>query len=158
MSLGRRIMVRIPTKATLFSLVYECEVVLSLEIQISSLYITLPAYMMNQKKHRLHLQELEALDDKCLEVQQQIEHYQARIFKNFNKRVKERIFKKGDLILAIRQPMVMTHKTKGKFQHKRKGSFVVETIYSNRAYRLMNLNDNTLMMSINGKFLKKYYP
>jgi len=32
--------------------------------------------------------------------------------------VKERVFQTGDLILVVRQPMVMTHKTKGKFQPK----------------------------------------
>ena len=33
--------------------------------------------------------------------------------------------------------MIMTHKTKGKFQPKWEGPFVIETVYSNRAYRLM---------------------
>jgi len=54
--------------------------------------------------------------------------------------------------------MVMTHKTKGKFWPKWEGPYVVETIYSNEAYRLINPNGDTLMMPINGKFLKKYYP
>jgi len=53
--------------------------------------------------------------------------------------------------------MIMTHKIKGKFQPKREGPFVVETVYSNGPYHLANLNGNTLMMLINGKFLKKYY-
>jgi len=35
---------------------------------------------------------------------------------------------------------------------------MVETICSNGAYCLANPNDDTLMMPINGKFLKKYYP
>ena len=54
--------------------------------------------------------------------------------------------------------MVMTHKTKGKFQPKWEGPFVVKTIYSNGAYRLTNPNDNMLRMPINDKLLKKYYP
>jgi len=54
--------------------------------------------------------------------------------------------------------MIMTHKTKGKFQPKWERLYVVETVYSNGAYRLANSNGNTLMMSISGKFLKKYYP
>ena len=78
--------------------------------------------------------------------------------KDFNKNVKERVFQKGDLVLAIRRSMVMTHKTKGKFQLKWEGPFVVESVYSNGAYYLANLNGDTLMMPINGKFLKKYYP
>ena len=74
--------------------------------------------MTNEEKHRMSLQELEALDDKCLQAQQQIELYQARITRVFNKKVKERTFKKGNIVLAVRRPIVMTHKTKGKFQPK----------------------------------------
>ena len=62
------------------------------------------------------------------------------------------------MVLAVKRPMVMTHKTKGKFQSKWKGPFIVGTVYSNGAYHLANPNGDTLMMLINGKFLKKYYP
>ena len=95
------------------------------------------AEITKEEKHRLWLQELEALDDKRLQAQQQIELHQARITSAFNKKVKERTFKKGDLVLAVRRPMVMTHKTKGKFQLKWEGPFVVESVYSNGAYRLI---------------------
>ena len=145
-------MVRTQTKATLFSLVYGCKTVLPLEIQIPSLCIALATVMTSEDKHRLRLQELEALDNNCLQAQQQIELYQARISKAF------KIFKKDDLVLAVRRLMVMTHKTKNKFQPKWEGPFVVEIVYSNITYRLTNLNGDKLMMSINGKFLKKYYP
>ena len=77
--------------------------------------------IMNEEKHRWRLQELEALDDKRLQAQQQIKLYQARIFRAFNKKVKEQTLKKNDLILAVRRPMVMTHKTKEKFQPKWEG-------------------------------------
>ena len=102
-------------EATLFSLVYGCEAILPLEIQISSLRVALTAEITNEEKHLLRLQELEALDDKHLQAQQQIELYQARTTRAFNKKVKEQTFKKGDLILAVRRPMVMTHTTKEKF-------------------------------------------
>jgi len=71
--------------------------------------------MTNEEKHRLRLQELEALNDKYLKAQQQIELYQARIFRAFNKKVRERIFKKCDIVLAVRRPIIMIHKTKEKF-------------------------------------------
>ena len=74
--------------------------------------------MMDEENHRLSLQELEALDDKRLQAQQQIKLYQARITRAFNKKVRERVFKNVDLVLAVRRPMVMTHKTKRKFQPK----------------------------------------
>ena len=77
--------------------------------------------MTNEEKYRLRLQELEALDDKRLQAQQQIELYQARITRTFNKKVKERSFEKDDLVLVVRRPIVMTHKTKEKFQPKWEG-------------------------------------
>jgi len=101
--------------------------------------------MTNEDKHRL-----------CLQAQQQIGFYQARIIKAFNRKVTERIFKKGGLILAVRRPVIMIHKIKSKFQSKWE-PYIVETIYSNGAYNLTNPNSDTLMMPINWKFLKKYY-
>ena len=50
-----RTTVRTLTKATPFSLVYGCEAVLPLEIQIPSLRVTLTAEMTNEEKHRLRL-------------------------------------------------------------------------------------------------------
>jgi len=35
---------------------------------------------------------------------------------------------------------------------------MVESVYSNGAYRLINPEGDILMMPINSKFLKKYYP
>jgi len=98
------------------------------------------------------------LDDKHLRAQQQIEIYQARITRAFNKKIKERTFKKGDLVVAVRRPMVMTHKTKEKFQPKWEGPFIVESVYSNGAYSLIISDGDMLMMPINEKFLKRYYP
>jgi len=48
--------------------------------------------------------------------------------------------------------------TKGEFQPKWEGPFVVESVYSNGAYRVTTPDGNMLMMPINGRFLKKYYP
>ena len=62
-------MVRTPTKATLFFLVYGCEAVLPLEIQVPSLRVALTTRMADEEKHRLRLQELETLDDKRLQAQ-----------------------------------------------------------------------------------------
>ena len=45
--------------------------------------------MADKEKHQLGLQELEALGDKCLQAQQQIELYQAWISRAFNKKVRE---------------------------------------------------------------------
>lgn len=52
--------------------------------------------------------------------------------------------------------MIMTHKTKEKFEPKREGPFVIKMVYSKGAYCLINQDGNKIAMPINGKFLKKY--
>ena len=83
-----------------------------LEIQIPSLWVALITEMTNEEKHWLRLQELKVLDNKHLQAQQQIKTYQAWISRVFKKKVKELIFKKNDLVLAVKQPIVMAYKTK----------------------------------------------
>ena len=81
-----------PTDNTPFFLVYECEAVISLEIQMLSLRIALVTKITEGDNDRLHLQELEVLDEKRLQAHLHIELYQAWISKAFNKKVKERVF------------------------------------------------------------------
>ena len=85
-----------PTGNIPFSLAYGCEAVIPLEIQMLSLWVTLATKMTKKDNDRVRLQELEALDKKRLQAQQHIELYQARILKAFNKKVKKRVFQKGD--------------------------------------------------------------
>jgi len=61
-------------------------------------------------------------------------------------------------MFVVRRLMVMTHKIKEKFQPRWEGPFVIESVYSNRAYRLITPDGDTLAIPINGRFLKKYYP
>jgi len=69
-----------------FSLVYGCETVILLEIQMPLLRMALMTKMTDGDNYHLHLQELEALDEKRLQAQQRIELYKARISRAFNKK------------------------------------------------------------------------
>ncbi|KAJ6815610.1 uncharacterized protein M6B38_134095 [Iris pallida] len=146
-----RTTVRTATGNILFSLVYGSEAVLQLETQIPSLRVTLTHQLTTDENHHRRLQELEALDEKSLLAQQRIELYQAHISRAFNKKVKIRTFQVGDLVLVVRRPMVMTHKTVGKFQPKWDGPFIIETVFSNGAYRLVKQNGDLLMLPVNAK-------
>ena len=77
-----------PDESHAIFLVYGYEAVLPLEIQIPSLRVALTTKMADKEKHQLRLQELEALDDKCLQAQQQIALHQAQISRAFNKKVR----------------------------------------------------------------------
>ena len=108
------------------------EVILPLEYQIPSLRI-----VTQEDNARLHIEELEALDENRLEAQQWLECYQARLFIAFNKKVRPRSFKKGDLVLAVRRPIITTHRTENKFTSKWDGPYVIQEVYSNGAYKLV---------------------
>ena len=95
-------MVKTPTGNTPFSLVYKCEAVIPLGIQMSSLHVALATKMTKGDNDRLRLQKLKTLDEKLRQAQQRTELYKARTSKAFNKKVKESIFHNGDLVLAIR--------------------------------------------------------
>ena len=132
------------------------EAVLPLEHQIPSLRIAIQEGLTREENAKLRLQELEALDEKRLEAQQCLECYQARLSSAFNKRVKPQSFQVGDLVLAVRRPIISTHCTSNKFTSKWDGLYVVQEVYTNGAYKLID-NDGVRISPINRKFLECFY-
>ncbi|XP_071723479.1 uncharacterized protein [Rutidosis leptorrhynchoides] len=108
--------------------VYGTEVVLPLEQQIPSLRVALQEGQTEEESHKLRLQELEALDKKRLDAQQCLECYQDRIAKSFNKKIHQRSFQVGDLVLAVRRPINITMKMGDKFTTKWDGPYVVQEV------------------------------
>ncbi|KAL0458505.1 UNVERIFIED_CONTAM: hypothetical protein Slati_0477700 [Sesamum latifolium] len=98
---------RTATQVTPYSLVYDVEAVLPLESEILSLRIAIQEGLTVEDNTRLRLEELEALDEKRLEAQQQFQCYQARMTRAFNK---PRSFQVGDLVLVVRRPISLTQR------------------------------------------------
>ncbi|XP_070050936.1 uncharacterized protein [Nicotiana tomentosiformis] len=120
-------------------------------------YDSIQEGITDEENARLRLAELDALDEKRLEAQQSLECYQARLSRAFNKRVRPRSFQVGDQVLAIRRPIITSHKPVGKFTSKWDGPYVVQEAYSRGAYKLVNAGGMRIG-PINGKVLKKYCP
>ncbi|XP_015075475.1 uncharacterized protein LOC107019515 [Solanum pennellii] len=139
------------------SLAFGVEAVLPLERQIPSLRLAIQEGLTEEENARLRLAESEALDEKRLEAQQNLECYQARVSRAFNKKVHLRCFQVGDKVLAVRRPIITSHKSGGKFTSKLDGPYVVQESYSNGAYKLVDA-DGLRIGPINAKFLKRYYP
>ncbi|KAA0057706.1 uncharacterized protein E5676_scaffold970G00470 [Cucumis melo var. makuwa] len=109
--------------------------VLPLEKEIPSLRITVQEGLTTEDNVKLRLQDLEALDEKRLEAQQALECYQARMSKAFNKHVKPRSFQVGDLVLAVRRPIITTRHTGNKFTPKWDGPYIVKEVYTNGSFK-----------------------
>ncbi|KAL0411803.1 UNVERIFIED_CONTAM: hypothetical protein Slati_3770000 [Sesamum latifolium] len=152
-----RTTVRTPTQSTPYALVYGVDAVLPLEQQIPSLRIAIQEGLTEEENARLWLEELKALDEKRLEAQTKARVViYARLSKAFNKKVRPRSFQVDDLVLAVRRPIITTHRTGNKFLSKWDGPYVVKEAYTNGAYKLV-AEDGLRIGPINGKFLKRYY-
>lgn len=100
---------RSATGATPFSLVYGSEVVLPVEIQVPSLRTAISNGLEVSENDSARVSELESLDEKRIETLQRLELYQARMARTYNKHVKHRAFKEGDLVLTLQRPIVLNH-------------------------------------------------
>jgi hypothetical protein len=149
--------VRTPTQATPYSLVYGCEAVLPLEVQLPSLRVALHEGLTHDEQIRLQFQELDALEEERIHTLQDLELYCQNMVRVYNKLVKQRVFKKDELVLVLRRPIVVTRKTKGKFEPKWEGPYVIDQAYDGGAYQLIDQQGIRSMPPINGRFLKKYF-
>jgi ribonuclease HI len=152
-----RTTVRTPTQMTPYSLVFGGEAVLPLEIEISSLRVAVHEQLTDDENAKLRLQELETIEETRLIAQQNLEAYRIQMSRTYDKMVRHRAFKEGDLVLALKRPIIVTHKTRGKFEPKWEGPYVIEKVYDGGAYQLIDQDGKRPMPPINGRFLKKYY-
>ncbi|KAJ8640097.1 hypothetical protein MRB53_016791 [Persea americana] len=150
-----RTTVRGLTHSTPFSLVYGCKAAVPLEVQIPSLRLSLQNDITQENNVKLRLQELDNLDERRLEALQSIELYQARMAGSFDKKVRQRAHKKGDLVLTVKRLMDFAHKSKGKFEPKWEGPFVIDKVFSNGIYALLKKEGDRCMLPVKGKFLKR---
>ncbi|KAL0295506.1 UNVERIFIED_CONTAM: hypothetical protein Sangu_2507700 [Sesamum angustifolium] len=151
-----RTTVRTPTQATPYALVYGVEAVLPLEQQIPSLRIAIQKGLTEEENARIRLEELEALDEKRLKHNKGSSVTKPDCLGRSIKRCVCILFQVDDLVLAVRKPIITTHRTGNKFLPKWDGPYVVKEAYTNGAYKLV-AEDGLRIGPINGKFLKRYY-
>ncbi|KAL5767661.1 hypothetical protein ACOSQ2_014444 [Xanthoceras sorbifolium] len=82
--------------------------------------------------------------------------YQQRVAKYYNRKVRPRVFKKGDLVLKLlllgaRNPQ------EGALGPNWEGPYVVDEDLDNEAYHLVNVNGARVPQIWNAKHLRKYY-
>ncbi|KAL0311581.1 UNVERIFIED_CONTAM: hypothetical protein Sangu_2452800 [Sesamum angustifolium] len=68
----------------------------------------------------------------------------------------DKLSKVGDLVLAVRRPIITTHRTGNKFLPKWDGPYVVKEADTNGSYKLI-AEDGLRIGPINEIFLKRYY-
>ncbi|XP_077249109.1 uncharacterized protein LOC143888539 [Tasmannia lanceolata] len=100
-----RTSIRSSTGATPYSLVYGMEAVLPVELRIPSLRVMMEAGLPESVWAQARYQELQMIDEKRLKALYHVQGYQRRVERAFNKKVRVRDLKKGDLVLkSFRAP------------------------------------------------------
>ena len=95
------------------------------------------------------------LDEKRLKALYHTQGYQRRLRKAFDKKVRTKDLKLGDLVLKeIRAPI---QDANGKFKQNWAGPYIIKQIYFGGAIRLMDLDENPFIEPTNMDQLKKYH-
>ena len=112
---------------------------------------------MSEHEHReALLSQLELLDERCLRAAEHMQVYQKQLSKFYQKKVIERKFKIGDMV--VKRKMVKLGGPTSKFQPNWECPFVFKEVYLGNAYKLVNANRGELGHSWNGLYLKRFYP
>ena len=132
------------------------EVILSYKIFLPSLRVHLDQEMSESEHREALLTQLELLDERRLRAAKQVQVYQKYLL-NFNqKKVIERKFEIGDMV--VKRKMVKPGGPASKFQPNWEGPFVVKEAYPGNAYKLVNADGDELGHPWNGLYLKRFYP
>ena len=96
----------LPRGATPYTLVYEMEAVLPIEIEVPSLRIMLENKIPEAYWLKERYDELALMDEKRLQALYHTQVYQQRIARAFNKKVRDRNLKEGDMVLKVVRGLV----------------------------------------------------
>ena len=129
------------------------EAVLPIEMGVRSLRTKLESEISEADWLQSRYDQLCMLDEKRLKALYHIQGYQRKIRKTFDKKVRTRDLKLGDLVLKeIWAPVEDANR---KFKQNWVGSYIIKKIYSREAIRLMDLDANPFIKPTNMDQLKK---
>ena len=129
------------------------EIVLPTEMGVYSLRTILESEIPKADWLQSKYDQLCMLDEKILKALYHIQGYQRRLRKAFDKKVRTRDLKLGDLVLKEIQAPVQD--ANGKFKQNWAGPYIIKQIYSGGAIRLMDLDANPFIEPTNMDQLKK---
>src|SRR4051812_21100872 len=152
---GYRTYVRTSTGATLFSLVYGMEAVLPIEVEIPSLRILMETKLSEAEWCQSRFDQLNLIEEKRMKALCHGQLYQKRMKKAFDKKVRPRVFREGDLVL--KRILSFTSDSRGKWTPNFEGPYVVKKAFSGGALILATMDGEELPRPVNADVVKKYF-
>ena len=102
--------------------------------------------------------ELEDLAGHLLNTLISIEDNKARVGRRYDKKVKAKSFDQGDLVWKLVLPIGTKDLKFGKWSPTWEGPYKISKCVPGNAYILETLEGEEFFSTLNGKYLKKYYP
>ena len=152
---GYRTSVRTSTGATPFSLVYGIKVVLPVEVEIPSLRVIMETKLTEAEWVQNRFDQLNLIEEKRMTALCHGQLYQKRMKKAFDKKVKPREFREGDLVL--RKIMSFNTDSRGKWTPNFEGPYVVKKAFSGGALILETMDGEEFPRPMNADAVKKYF-
>ena len=143
---------RKPTDISPFALTYGIEAVIPTEIGMPTIRTATPESENVESIAR----ELEVSDELWEAVAIRITSYQRRLANSYNRRVKPRVFRPGDLVLR-KVFKNTTNPIVEKFQPKWEGSYVVTRTGEAGSYAIDKTDGTPVSRMWNGMHLRRYY-
>ncbi|RDX90157.1 Retrovirus-related Pol polyprotein from transposon 17.6, partial [Mucuna pruriens] len=153
---GYRTSVRTSTEATPYSLVYGTKAVLPVEVEIPALRVLAEANLDEAEWVQQRLDQLNLIEEKRLTALCHGQLYQKRVKRAFDKKVKPRVFQKGDMVLKKVLPNLKD--PRGKWAPNYEGPYVVKQAFSSGALILTNADGQDLKYPINAVSVRIFYP
>ncbi|XP_012846942.1 PREDICTED: uncharacterized protein LOC105966912 [Erythranthe guttata] len=133
-----------------FSLVYGTEAVIPVEVGMPSSRIMNFQEIANSVRLR---EELDLVMEKQQSARERMEISKTRIKAAYDKRVRQRVFQVGDLVLKQADALKMV----GKLMEKWEGPYKVVAVLAGGAYMLEDMNGLRISRAWNVCHLKRYY-
>ena len=98
---GYKTSIRASTRVTPYSLIYSSEAVLPIEVEIQSLRVLEETKILEEDWMKQRYEQFSLIDEKRVRTLYHAQGYQKRMARAFNKKVRPRNFKKGNLVLKV---------------------------------------------------------
>jgi hypothetical protein len=146
------------TKVTPFELVYGQEVVLPVEVNLVAYRLAKQTELSIVDYHNLMINNIDEVTDNRLQALKEIEKDKIRVTRAYNKKVKLKSFQVGDLVWkTILLVGTKDHKFE-KWSTSWEGPYTIVKVITGNSYMLKTLQGEYLPTTLNGRYLKKYYP
>ncbi|XP_057975927.1 uncharacterized protein LOC131163347 [Malania oleifera] len=146
---------RTSTGATPFSLVYEMEAVIPVEVEIPSLRVLKEAELPEEEWVQSWYDQLNLNEEKKMTAIAHGQLYQRRMIRAFNRKMRPWQFQEGDLVLKKILPIHA--EPRGKWTPNYEGPYVLKKAFSRGALLLVDMDRIGLLHPVNSDVVKRYY-